>query len=47
MLEATIAWYREREPARLARPGAGQPLGLRLAGGLVRQAGGLAARLVP
>jgi dihydroflavonol-4-reductase len=44
-LESTIAWYRERDGARLAPPGARQPLGLRLAGAAVRQAGALAARL--
>ena len=38
-LESTIAWYREREPSRLARPGTGQPLALRMAGGLLRAAG--------
>jgi hypothetical protein len=44
-LEATIAWYRERDGDRLAPPGARQPLALRLAGGAVRQAGALAARV--
>jgi dihydroflavonol-4-reductase len=46
-LQATIDWYREREPARLRRPGSRQPLALRVAGGIVRQADGLAGRLVP
>jgi len=46
-LEATIAWYREREPGRLEAPGTRQPLALRLAGGVLRQADGLAGRLVP
>jgi dihydroflavonol-4-reductase len=46
-LEATISWYREREPQRLRPPGERQPLALRLAGGVLRQADGLAGRLVP
>jgi len=46
-LEATIDWYREREPDRLSGQGARQPLGLRVAGGVLRQAGGLTARLRP
>ncbi|HEY3190215.1 MAG TPA: NAD-dependent epimerase/dehydratase family protein [Solirubrobacteraceae bacterium] len=46
-LEATIAWYREREPERLRPPGDRQPLALRLAGGALRQADGIAGRLVP
>jgi dihydroflavonol-4-reductase len=41
-LEATIAWYRERDGARLAPPGARQPLGLRVAGAALRQAEALA-----
>ncbi|HWF26481.1 MAG TPA: hypothetical protein VG275_13580, partial [Solirubrobacteraceae bacterium] len=45
-LEATIAWYREREGDRLAPPGARQPLGLRLVGAAVRQAGAVVARIV-
>jgi dihydroflavonol-4-reductase len=41
----TIEWYREREPTRVARPGARQPLALRVAGfGVQRVA--QAARLV-
>ncbi|MDX6556630.1 MAG: hypothetical protein QOD86_2825, partial [Miltoncostaeaceae bacterium] len=46
-LQATIDWYREREPDRLSAPGARQPLALRLAGGALREGLGLAARLVP
>jgi dihydroflavonol-4-reductase len=46
-LETTIAWYREREPQRLRPPGERQPLALRVAGGVLRQADGLAGRLVP
>lgn len=45
-LEATIAWYREREPERLAAPGARQPLALRAAGGALRRAGRIAGRVV-
>ena len=44
-LEATIAWYRELDGERLAAPGSRQPLGLRLAGAAIRQAGALAARI--
>ena len=44
-LEDTIEWYRERDGDRLARPGARQPLGLRLAGGAIRQVGSLVARI--
>ena len=44
-LEATIAWYREREGGRLAPAGARQPAPLRVAGFVMRQAGGLAGRL--
>ena len=46
-LEATIDWYREREPLRLRAPGARQPLGLRVAGFGVRSAGGVLSRLAP
>jgi dihydroflavonol-4-reductase len=46
-LEATIEWYREREPARLAKPGARQPTALRIAGGALRAGGGLLDRLTP
>jgi dihydroflavonol-4-reductase len=38
-LEATIAWYREREGSRLPGPGARQTLPLRVAGGVLRRAG--------
>jgi dihydroflavonol-4-reductase len=41
----TIQWYREREPQRLARPGARQPLPLRAAGLGVRTAGAVLGRL--
>jgi dihydroflavonol-4-reductase len=44
-LQSTIDWYREREPARLRRPGTRQPLALRLAGLGVRSAGGVASWL--
>ena len=46
-LEATIAWYREREPERLAPSGARQPIGLRVAGGTIRGAGRLVGTLRP
>jgi dihydroflavonol-4-reductase len=46
-LEATIGWYREREPQRLRPPGERQPLALRLAGGAIRQADDIAGRLTP
>ena len=46
-LEATVEWYRQREGARLAAPGAKQPLPLRVTGGALRQAGVLAGRLLP
>jgi dihydroflavonol-4-reductase len=42
-LEATIAWYRERDGAS---SGARQPFGLRIAGAAIRRAEGLAARVV-
>jgi dihydroflavonol-4-reductase len=45
VLEATIAWYREREGSRLAPAGARQPVPLRITGFVLRQAGGLAGRL--
>jgi dihydroflavonol-4-reductase len=45
-LEATIAWYRERDGDRLVPPGTRQPLGLRLVGGALRRAGAIAARIV-
>jgi dihydroflavonol-4-reductase len=46
-LEATIAWYREREAERLAPEGARQPLALRLAGDALRRTGGALGRIVP
>jgi dihydroflavonol-4-reductase len=46
-LEATINWYREREPQRLRAPGARQPFALRVAGGVLRQADGVVARFMP
>ena len=45
-IEATVDWYRERDGARLAKPGARQPLQLRAAGALLRQVGGLVGRVV-
>lgn len=45
-LESTIAWYRERDGARLSPPGARQPIGLRLAGAAIRRAETLATRIV-
>jgi dihydroflavonol-4-reductase len=41
----TIEWYREREPTRLAGPGARQPIGLRVAGLGVRTASAVLARV--
>jgi dihydroflavonol-4-reductase len=38
-LEETIAWYRKREGARVASPGARQALALRLTGEVVRRVG--------
>ena len=46
-LEATISWYREREPDSLAKSGARQPIGLRVAGGTIRGAGRLVGTLRP
>jgi dihydroflavonol-4-reductase len=46
-IDATVAWYREREGSRLAEAGARQPIPLRLAGQGVRQLGWLARRIVP
>jgi dihydroflavonol-4-reductase len=40
-VEATVAWYREREGARMDRIGARQALGWRIAGGAVRRIGEL------
>lgn len=45
-LESVVRWYREREPAGLAAPGARQPVPYRAAGLAVRSLGGLAERLV-
>ena len=36
-LERTIAWYREREGARVGSPGARQPVAVRVAGGVLRR----------
>ncbi|HEV2814138.1 MAG TPA: NAD-dependent epimerase/dehydratase family protein [Solirubrobacteraceae bacterium] len=44
-LERTIAWYRDRGTAGLARPGTGQPIGLRLAGFAVRRADAVVDRI--
>lgn len=44
-LQATIDWYREREPHRLAPSGARQPFALRVAGGAVREVGRVADRI--
>jgi dihydroflavonol-4-reductase len=44
-IEATVAWYRDREGDRLARPGARQPVQLRAAGALAKQLGGLVSRV--
>ncbi|HET9105240.1 MAG TPA: NAD-dependent epimerase/dehydratase family protein [Solirubrobacteraceae bacterium] len=38
-LEATVAWLREHEPRRVARPGTRQPRALRLTGAVMRRAG--------
>jgi dihydroflavonol-4-reductase len=38
-LEDTVAYYRELDGGRLPPPGTGQPLALRLAGGVLRRAG--------
>jgi dihydroflavonol-4-reductase len=38
-IEETIAWYRERDRAALAPPGARQPLALRVTGGVLRRIG--------
>jgi dihydroflavonol-4-reductase len=46
-LQATIDWYREREPLRLQRPGTRQPILLRAAGLGVRTTTGLVGRLTP
>jgi dihydroflavonol-4-reductase len=36
-LEETVAWYRARDKGRVAPPGSRQPLGLRVAGGVLRR----------
>jgi dihydroflavonol-4-reductase len=46
-LERTIAWYRDRGTAGLARPGTGQPVALRLAGLAMRRADAVVDRLTP
>jgi dihydroflavonol-4-reductase len=46
-LQATIDWYREREPARLKAPGSRQPLALRAAGLGLRTAGGMLRSFAP
>jgi dihydroflavonol-4-reductase len=43
-VESTVAWYRAREGDSMAREGSRQPVGLRLAGFAVRQAGGVIGR---
>jgi dihydroflavonol-4-reductase len=44
-LQATIDWYREREPHRVSAAGARQPFALRVAGGAVRELGRVARRI--
>lgn len=44
-LQATIDWYREREPQRLAPAGARQPLALRVAGAAIGELRGVADRI--
>jgi len=46
-LVTTIAWYRERDAGRLAPAGTRQPLALRVTGRGLREAAGLAGRLIP
>jgi dihydroflavonol-4-reductase len=43
-LEATVAWYRDRDAGALAPPGSRQPLPLRVAAGLIRAAGRVRVR---
>jgi dihydroflavonol-4-reductase len=38
-LEATVAWYRERDGDRLSPPGTRQPVALRVAAGVIRRVG--------
>ena len=40
-LEETVAWYRGRDGVRVSRPGARQPVPLRLVGGALRRVGRL------
>ncbi len=44
-IEATVAWYREREPSALAPAGSRQPLALRVSGFAWRQAAGIVGKL--
>jgi dihydroflavonol-4-reductase len=44
-LQATIDWYREREPHRVSPSGARQPLALRVVGGAVREVSRAADRI--
>ncbi|HEY8581759.1 MAG TPA: NAD-dependent epimerase/dehydratase family protein, partial [Capillimicrobium sp.] len=46
-LQATIDWYREREPDRLSPAGSRQPIALRVGGGALRHASGALGRIVP
>jgi dihydroflavonol-4-reductase len=46
-LQATIDWYRDREPTRVRRPGTRQPIALRAAGFGLRTTTGLVGRLTP
>ena len=46
-LQATIDWYREREPGLLKAPGSRQPLALRAAGLGLRTAGGMLRSFAP
>jgi dihydroflavonol-4-reductase len=43
-VETTVEWYRDREGDHLSRSGARQPIGLRVAGFAVKQAGSVAER---
>jgi dihydroflavonol-4-reductase len=45
-IEATVAWYREREGDKLAKPGTRQPLQFRAAGAFAKQLGGLLGRVI-
>jgi dihydroflavonol-4-reductase len=46
-VEATVAWYLDREGERLARSGRRQPLALRVAGGTSRRVGSILGRVLP